>query len=365
MRVCSSAGQRWPRSLLRIGTGQWYNSGPLLARDTLRRSPCTAPEPNGNEQEDFMQAGSTPPLDRARARQNCAAVVVVAFLASVAATPLVAQGTPLGTPVPAEPLGQPASVEPSGGFLAHQLAFSRVAQARMATDQRLRALFAQHQLEYPASEIFIRVFKHERILQLWARSDVDTPFTLVTEYSVCALPGQLGPKQRLGDLQVPEGFYFIDQFNPESAYHLSLRVDYPNLADRMRGIPIALGGDIFIHGGCETVGCVPIEDDNIQEVYWLAAQSMEAGQRVIPVHIFPARLDPRRLQWLEETFRPEARLLDFWKNLAEGYEYFEDTRRVPWVTVGEDGRYVFPAVGSTAGGSADVAGEATPPPDLD
>jgi murein L,D-transpeptidase YafK len=265
------------------------------------------------------------------------------------------QGIPLGSPIPEQPLGQTTELDGQASFLAHQLTFTRVADARARTDQRLRDLFLSRGLDYPAREIFIRVFKHERQLELWARSDPGSDFALVVRYPVCVLPGQLGPKERVGDVQVPEGFYFIDEFNPSSAYHLSLRVNYPNLADRMRRQVRALGGDIYIHGGCESVGCVPIEDDNIAELYWVAAQASEAGQSVIPVHIFPARLDLDRLQWLQDTFRPDAELLDFWRNLAEGYAYFEATRRVPWVTVGEDGRYTVPrppAAGDdvTAGG---------------
>jgi murein L,D-transpeptidase YafK len=288
------------------------------------------------------------------------AICAAASFMAAAVTPLPAAAQiPLGTPIPGQPLGEAAGMESAESFLAYQLSYSRVSHARLTTDHRLRTLFQETGLDYPAREIFIRVFKHERILQLWARSDLDRSFSLVTEYAVCALPGQLGPKQRMGDLQVPEGFYFIDQFNPRSAYHLSLRVDYPNLADRMRRQPFALGGDIYIHGGCETVGCVPIEDHNIQELYWIAAQAMEAGQNVIPVHIFPARLEPQRLQWLAETFRPEPALLEFWRNLADGYAFFEQTGRVPWVTVGQDGRYAFPDLpadpDTVAGGAAAAA----------
>jgi murein L,D-transpeptidase YafK len=267
-------------------------------------------------------------------------------LATVALTPVAMSGqsVPLGTALPGQPMGQLLDEDHrrDGAFLAHQLSFARVAEARDATDARLRRLFEEKGLPYPAREIFIRVFKHERLLELWARPDTDSAFDLIVRYPVCALPGQLGPKQRMGDVQVPEGFYYIDEFNPRSTYHLSLRVNYPNLADRMRRQVPRLGGDIYIHGGCETVGCVPIEDHNIAELYWAAAQASDAGQTVIPVHIFPARLDPDRLQWLEQTFHPERDLLRFWQNLSEGYAYFEEHRRVPWVTVAEDGRYVIP-----------------------
>lgn len=263
-----------------------------------------------------------------------------------------AQAGPLGTSIPKKPLGK--AVEVQGGpqaFLDNQLTFERVVGARKSSDERLRKVFEESGVPYPASEIFLRVFKHERVLELWARGDTASHFTLIKEYPVCALPGQLGPKQKMGDLQVPEGFYFIDRFNPRSSYHLSLRVNYPNLADRMRRQALWLGGDIFIHGGCETVGCVPIENQNIEEVYWLAVQAMDAGQRIIPVHIFPARLDPDRLRWLEGTFHPEPDLLAFWQNLAEGYAYFEQTHQVPWVTVGPDGRYAVPDRSRVAGGA--------------
>ena len=266
-------------------------------------------------------------------------------------TGLAAQGGPLGTPIPAKPLGAPVEGEPVAtpvSFAARQLAFARVAEARDSAEAALQVAFVDRGLGYPAREIFLRVFKHERQMELWARSHPDAPFTLVKTYPVCALPGQLGPKSRIGDLQVPEGFYYIDQFNPRSDFHLSLRVNYPNTADRLRRSALALGGDIYIHGGCATVGCVPIEDRNIREVYWLAVQATEAGQRLIPVHIFPARLEEPTLRWLADTFHPEPDLLDFWNNLAQGYAFFENTRRVPWITVDQNGLYRVPAMPAVA-----------------
>jgi murein L,D-transpeptidase YafK len=266
------------------------------------------------------------------------------------------QSAPLGTPIPHKPLGSP--VDGEGGlpaFLKNQLSFARVAEAREVADAPLRLLFHERALTYPAPEIYLRVFKHERVMELWVRPRHDSTFTLLKEYPVCALPGQLGPKQQMGDFQVPEGFYFIDEFNPESAYHLSLRVSYPNLSDRLRREAIRLGGDIYVHGGCETVGCVPIENDNIREVYWLAVQAMDAGQRVIPIHIFPSRMDERSMRWLERTYDPDPELHAFWRNLAEGFTYFEETHRVPWITVAADGRYAVPPIPALAEAPADSA----------
>ncbi|MEJ2503449.1 MAG: hypothetical protein P8177_09095 [Gemmatimonadota bacterium] len=295
-------------------------------------------------------------------------VGLLAVLSIVPAGGVPGQAVPLGTPVPQRPLGTSVedATEPQA-FLSHQLTYGRVVDARAASDGRLRSLFRKRGVEYPAKEIYMRVFKHERVLELWARSSGTGPFALIKEYPVCALPGQLGPKHRMGDFQVPEGFYYIDEFNPRSAYELSLRISYPNLADRMRREAVSLGGDIYVHGGCETVGCIPIEDANIQEVYWLATQAMGAGQPVIPIHIFPSRMDDRTLRWLERTFEPEPRLRDFWLNLAEGYAFFEETRRVPWITVSAEGRYSVPprpgvAAEAEAVGAA-VADEGAPDPD--
>lgn len=269
------------------------------------------------------------------------ATVVLMAVAGAA----VAQSAPLGSPVPGQPLGQSLEAEDARGpvsFAAHQLSFPRVAGARDSADERLRAAFAEQGVTYPAAELFLRVFKHEREMEVWARSHPDAAFTRIRTYAVCSLPGQLGPKRRMGDLQVPEGFYYIDDFNPVSEFHLSLRVSYPNTADRLRRDALSLGGDIFVHGGCATVGCVPIEDHNMEELYWLAVQATDAGQRLIPIHIFPARLDHANLRWLEETFSPDPDLLAFWQNLQRGYAFFEETRRVPWITVASNGDYAVP-----------------------
>ena len=300
------------------------------------------------------------------------ATPMLAWVPALALFLVVAPATAqLGTPIPQKALGEPVSSTPvPTAFLENQLSFDRVATARENVEERMRALFDEKGVAYPSPEIFIRVFKHERVLELWARGEGDT-MTLIKEYPVCALPGQLGPKRQMGDVQVPEGFYFIDEFNPESSFHLSLRVSYPNTADRLRREAISLGGDIFIHGGCETVGCVPIENRNIEELYWVAARATAAGQQLIPLHIFPSRLDEQGLRWLQDTFNPSSELLAFWQNLAEGYRFFERTQTVPWITVARNGSYAVPSLprlaqagadstaGSDAGAPADTAAAAT------
>lgn len=222
-------------------------------------------------------------------------------------------------------------------FKAEQLQYPRVRAARQRKEAMLQALFRQKGWAYPPREIFFRVFKRERVLEVWVKQPAGK-YERLKEYPVCATSGELGPKRREGDGQIPEGFYFISGFNPVSNFHLSLKVNYPNAADRLLSDRRRPGGDIFIHGDCVTIGCVPLTDDKVEEVYWLAVEAKTAGQRRIPVHIFPARLHPAGLQKLRREFRDE-RLVNFWLNLQEGFDYFEQHRRLPTITVESAGRY--------------------------
>lgn len=215
----------------------------------------------------------------------------------------------------------------------------RVAAVRAARAPAVAAMFQAAKVAYPPGEIYLRAFKSEGELELWA-GPRGRPLTLVKTYPICATSGVLGPKRRRGDGQVPEGFYRINVFNPRSNFHLSLGVDYPNASDRILGNKGGLGGSIFIHGSCATIGCIPIEDEPIEEVYLVALELK--GRREIPVHIFPRRMDEAGLRWLQERAGPDAALWQFWRGLAPGYELFEASRRPPLVTVEpKTGRYVF------------------------
>ena len=208
-------------------------------------------------------------------------------------------------------------------------------------DALLHQLFADRGVPYPPEKIFIRVFKQEKILELWAFSGAENIFKLVKTYAVCNTSGNLGPKRREGDLQIPEGFYFIDRFNPKSNFYLSLGINYPNRSDRILGRKDEPGSDIFIHGGCATVGCIPITDESIKEVYWVAVQAKSNGPSKIPVHIFPTKLDIGALSRLKNAFPNDDTRINFWKNLQIGYNWFEKHRRLPTISVNPHGTYQF------------------------
>lgn len=230
-------------------------------------------------------------------------------------------------------------------FRDQQMAFPRVARAFERKSARVASLFSGKQITRPA-ELYVRVFKREQELEVWARPLGGTRFVHLTTYPVCKISGRLGPKRQSGDGQIPEGYYTIDLFNPWSSYHLSMRVDYPNAVDAARGRRGSLGGNIFVHGGCATIGCVPITDSYIEELYVMAVEARSAGQRRIPIHIFPTRLDGAGMEYLRTSYGGDFVDYPLWQKLEEGYSAFESTRKLPRIrTTG--GRYtVVPAAGS-------------------
>lgn len=252
-------------------------------------------------------------------------------------------GTPLGVPVVTDSARvRAATVLPlETAFAASQLQHDRVMAARLEARFAIKKLFRDAGIRYPAAQIYLRIFKRERALELWVRPTGGESFALLKTYDICALAGELGPKRRQGDNQVPEGFYYVDWFNPRSDYLLSLHVDYPNRSDQILGESSNLGGDIFIHGGCNSEGCLAVTDDNIKELYWIAVEARGTGQQRIPVHIFPARLSDADLPQLTSAFSSRPQHVALWRSMKPGFDYFEREKRVPLMGVGGNGFYQF------------------------
>ncbi len=216
-----------------------------------------------------------------------------------------------------------------GDFEKGQRGFERVEQAFERHLEEVEAEFSKAGASWPPKGLFLRAFKDEGELELWARPREGTALTLVRTFPICQSSGVLGPKVREGDGQVPEGFYTINRFNPRSSYHLSLGIDYPNAVDRARSGDSPPGGDIFIHGGCVTIGCLPLEDGPIEALYVAAVLARDKGQSSIPVHIFPCRFDHPSCS---ETMKGASKeLLEFWLELRSGWTLFETTHKLPLV----------------------------------
>jgi murein L,D-transpeptidase YafK len=150
----------------------------------------------------------------------------------------------------------------------------------------------------------------------------------------------LGPKQRQGDHQVPEGIYAIDYFNPESLFSISLCLNYPNAADAIRNKrETDLGAAICIHGNEASVGCLAITDLRIPTVYILAVEAKDKGQDQIPIHIFPARLTNEKLEELESLYVGNTDFIRLWSSMKPLYAYFEKKQQLPIVKTTSKGFY--------------------------
>jgi len=188
-------------------------------------------------------------------------------------------------------------------------------------------------------QIFLRAFKKERKLEVWAKNSKDDRYVLIRKYRFCNASGKLGPKRKQGDLQTPEGFYFINRFNPKSKFFLSLGTNYPNKSDLFFADKKTPGGDIFIHGNCVTTGCIPITDDKIKELYILAVEARNSGQKKIPIYIFPVKMQQFKYRELKKSYSDNYDLISFWENLKPIYDYFESNKQLPEIWVDWDGKY--------------------------
>lgn len=225
-------------------------------------------------------------------------------------------------------------------FKEFQLSCSRVSDAWKKYNDSLARDFKKKNIAYPPKDIFLRAFKSQNELEIWGRNNETAEYKLVKIMHICALSGVLGPKRSEGDHQVPEGYYFIEDFNPKSDYHLSLLLNYPNYADNLQSTKTRKGGDIYIHGGCVTVGCMPMTDEGIQELYTLCLNAKVNGEENIPVHIYPTRLNKNGWAYLIRTYAdyPETQL--FWQTLKTSYDYFEKNHKLLPVMYTPDGKYV-------------------------
>lgn len=233
-------------------------------------------------------------------------------------------------------------VQAQQSFLENQKLFPKVGVAFREKEEALKKEFEKKGLTYPAKYIFLRSFKLDSELEVWVKNNVNDTFRLFKSYRVCTLSGKMGPKRKEGDRQVPEGFYYINDFNPNSNYHLSLGLNYPNYSDKILSDPKKPGGDIYIHGSCLTIGCIPLTDEFIEEVYIMCVNAKNAGQDFIPVHVYPVKFgNTRSMDYLGGVSLTDNSSQQFWVELKSAYDYFEKHHRLPVVLVDNKGKYVM------------------------
>lgn len=181
---------------------------------------------------------------------------------------------------------------------------------------RLKPHFDRARVSYPPGRLALIALKEEKVLELWAWQDT---WILVHRYPILAASGTAGPKLREGDRQVPEGFYSVSGLNPNSSFHLSIKLNYPNAFDRASARAdgrVNLGGDIFIHGKAVSIGCIAIGDEAIEEVFCIVAGvDRSAVQVIVAPYDFrrrPARVGPDSPPWLPGLYEEiQTRLSQF------------------------------------------------------
>lgn len=224
-------------------------------------------------------------------------------------------------------------------FYQAQLRFPRVREAFKSKGKAVDEMLSSQGISTTNFEVFLRAFKKEQKFEVWAKNKAETAFKLLKTYDFCASTGILGPKRRSGDRQMPEGFYTIDAFNPTSNYYLSFRVSYPNASDKKFADPLNPGDNIFVHGSCISIGCIPVGDENIKEIYLLVARA-KAGEQEIPIHIFPNKMTEQNYASLQSEFASNTTLLEFWSWLKPGFDAFEQSKALPTVLVDDSGKYI-------------------------
>jgi murein L,D-transpeptidase YafK len=230
------------------------------------------------------------------------------------------------------------SIMQNSPFKKNQLENARVKEAYAEKEKTILNYFKEKGFSYSGFNLFIRAFKAEQKLEVWIKEKDNNAYSHLHTYNFSNTSGIPGPKRKEGDLQIPEGVYRINHFNPQSNFHLSLGINYPNASDKILSDKKQPGSSIYIHGNCVTVGCIPITDDKIKELYILAVEAKNNGQESIPVHIFPAKFNDYSFTTLKENETNKS-LFSFWRNLKSVYHDFENTKTVKNINVNKQGEY--------------------------
>jgi len=322
---------------------------PLPPRRPADLASLEAPLPPTRPADLWTSAEASPPQEGAAASPQqvpaAAAAAAAPVLANVPQPPTrpralaaLTPSAPATAPDTSPPTTAPATTAPAAAAPAAEQLAAHTAEPVLRTAPP--EVFSQP--ERPArfnmgAPAYVRIFKKEGELELWLK--VNGRYSLYRSFPICKWSGRLGPKVKEADYQSPEGFYSVSarQLNPHSNYHLAFNVGYPNAFDRENG---HTGGLVMVHGACKSVGCFAMTDKGIEEIYGFVAAALAAGQREVPVHIFPFRMTDATiaretsgggsfLSFFATDGGNGAQWAGFWRNLKEGYDLFHETGEPP------------------------------------
>ncbi len=181
-----------------------------------------------------------------------------------------------------------------------QLLPNTLKKLQIKVEPKLRLLFANAGAEYPPEKVSLIIYKLEKIIELWALKE--NHWKKITEYPMTGFSGMLGPKLQEGDCQIPEGVYMMENLNPESKFYLSIRINYPNAFDLERAKEDGRthsGSDIYIHGKSQTSGCIPVGDEAIEEIFYLAG-TFGKGEVILSPSKSENEIPDIKMHWYEK-----------------------------------------------------------------
>ena len=185
--------------------------------------------------------------------------------------------------------------------------------------------------------MLLRVFKQEREVEVWVQPEDQQTFVLFRIFPICFYSGKLGPKVKEGDMQSPEGFYFVGpaQMRAKSQYHRAIDFAFPNDYDAAQGYT---GTELLIHGNCVSSGCYAMTDPFVEQLYELGSATAATAAQGFWIHAFPFYMTAEAL-----AGQQDSPWHGFWAQLKAGYDAFESRRVPPHISV-ESGRYVVAEV---------------------
>lgn len=224
-------------------------------------------------------------------------------------------------------------------FREKQLNFTRIREAYSSKEKLVAKTLTERGISRDSLRIYLRAFKTEKEVEVWGKNICDSTYTLIKKIPICEISGEIGPKRRSYDLQVPEGFYRINELNPYSKYYLSLRINYPNASDSIRGVRGHLGNLIYIHGNCESSGCIAITDEKIKELFIYCIEAYNSGQKEINITIFPIQLNDTNYSRLMKGYSKNKDKISLWTDLKKSYDLFNLKKIPPAVKYNADGTH--------------------------
>ncbi len=206
------------------------------------------------------------------------------------------------------PIECPKCPEPETKIIEKNITIIKKIEENLTSIQKLKRYLADSDFIIYPKKLTIIGIKHEKKLEVWG--ELNNQWKHIHDYKFTAFSGKLGPKLKEGDRQIPEGIYGISYLNPNSKFHLSMRINYPNSFDKKmakKDKRVNLGGDIMIHGSDKTIGCIPIGDEQIEELYYLAQkvgiQNIKVILSPVDFRYMSVNIKNNRYPWLQELYK--------------------------------------------------------------